>query len=165
MALVYRYTKGYPQPTPAAGYGFQSNAWLESKANVKAITFNIAATNGDSVNSIYKLGRVPSGSILLPESTLYAAAIAGATNVSVGLNNLNGTVLDTALMSAVDIHAGGSFSMLSNVAIANYNYRAWQLLGLSADPNAMLDVEMLISNALTASGAIAGFLKYLDIGV
>ncbi len=165
MAVVTRYSNGYPQPTPAAGFGFQRNAWLESKANVKAITFNIAVTNGDSIASVYKLGRVPSGAILLPESLLYAAAIAGLTSVSVGLNNLAGTALDTALMSAVNLSAGGNFAMLSNVAIANYNQRAWQLLGLNADPNAMLDVEAVLGAAPTASGAVAGFLKYLDIGV
>ena len=165
MAVVTRTTAGYPAQTPAAGYGFQANKWLEAKANVKAITFDIAAVSGDSIGSIYKLGRVPSGAILLPESTLYCPAIAGLTSVSVGLNNLAGTVLDTALMSAVNISAGGAFPMLSAVAIANYNYRAWQLLGMSADPNAMLDVEMLLNAAPTAAGAIAGFLKFLDIGV
>ncbi len=165
MAVVTRYTPGYPQVTPAAGFGYQNNKWLESKANVKSITFNIAATNGDSIASVYRLGRVPSGSILLPESLLYAAAIAGATSVSAGLDNLAGTAVANALMNAVNISAGGSFAMLSNVAIANYNTKAWQLLGLAADPNSMLDVTLTLNAALTASGAIAGFLKFLDIGV
>lgn len=165
MAVVTRYTNGYPQVTPAAGFGYQNNNWMENRANVRALTFNIAATNGDSATSVYKLGRVPSGSILLPESTLYCPAIAGATSISVGLDNLAGTVSAACLMSAVNISAGGSFSMLSAVAVANYNTKAWQILGLSADPNQLLDVELLINNALTASGAIAGFLKYLAVGV
>jgi len=165
LAVVTRYTAGYPQQTPAAGFGFQNNNWLQAKGVLKTLTFNIGVVSGDSIGSIYKLGRVPSDAILLPESTLYAAAIAGITSVSVGLNNLGGTVLDTALMSAVDIHAGGSFAMLSAVSIANYGTRAWQMLGLSANPNAMLDVELLVNAAPSAAGAVAGFLKFLETGI
>ena len=165
MAVVTRYTNGYPQQTPAAGFGFQNNAWMEARANVRALAFNIAAANGDSTNSVYKLGKVPSSSIILPESTLYCPAITGATSVSVGLDNLGGTAVANCLMNAVDIHAGGSFAMLSAVAIANYNQRAWQILGLSADPNQRLDVYATLGANLSASGAIAGFLKFLAVGV
>ena len=92
---------------------------------------------------------------------LAAEAIAGLTSVSVGLNNRGGTKVAAALMSAVNISAGGSFAMTSAVSIANYNQRAWQLLGLANDPNAMLDVELTLNAAATASGAIAGFIKHL----
>jgi hypothetical protein len=164
MAVVTRYTAGYPQVTPAAGFGFQNNQWLQSRATVRAFAFNIAATNGDSINSVYKLGRVPSGAILLPESLLYCPAIAGLTSVSVGLDNLAGTAQAGCLMSAVNISAGGSFAIMAAVAVANYNQKAYQLLGLSADPNSNLDVYATLNAAATASGAIAGFLKYIDIG-
>lgn len=165
MAVVTRLTGGYPQTSPAAGFGYQNNAWLESRANDRTVTFNIPATNGDSIGSVYRLGRVPSGCIITPTSVLYCPAIAGATSVSLGLDNLAGTALPAALMSAVNISAGGTFAMTSAIAIANYNQRAWQMLGLAADPNAMLDVYLTLNSALTASGAIAGFLNYITVGV
>ncbi len=162
MAVVTRYTNGYPQQS--AGIGYSTPQTQEAKATVNALAFNIAATNGDSINSIYKLGRIPSNAIILPESSLYCPAIAGLTSVSVGLDNLLGTAVAAALMSAVDIHAGGTFSMLSNVAVSNYLQRAWQLLGLASDPGQRLDVYATLNAAATASGAITGFLKYLTIG-
>lgn len=161
MAVVTRYTNGYPQVTPAAGFGYQNNAWLEARGNIRGSTFNIAATNGDSIASVYKLAQIPSSCIILPGSLLYCPAIAGLTSVSCGLNNRGGTKVAAALMSAVNISAGGSFAMTSAVAIANYNKRAWELLGLAADPNAMLDVELTLNTAATASGAIAGFVQHL----
>ena len=62
MAVVTRNTAGYPQSTPL-GFGSLSGASLEARANVRSITFNIAATNGDSIGSRYNLGRIPSTSM------------------------------------------------------------------------------------------------------
>lgn len=162
MSVVTRYTNGYPQQ--AAGTGFNTISSKEAKSGVFAMSFNIAATNGDSINSVYKLGRLPSNAIILPNSTLYCPAIAGLTSVSVGLNNLVGTKVAAALMSAVSIAAGGSFSMVSNITTANYFQRVWQLLGLASDPGARIDVEATLNAAATASGAITGFLYYLADG-
>ena len=164
MAVVTRYTAAFPQLNTITGWILPNGIWQQRRGNVKAALFSIAATNGDSINSIYKLARVPSGAIILPSSTLYAPAIAGATSVSVGFNNGGGTVLDTALMSAVNISAGGSFNMMSAVTVANYLQPVWSLLGLTSDPNAEIDVELLLNAALTASGVIAGHIQYADIG-
>lgn len=162
MAVVTRYTNGYPQQ--AAGTGYSTIASKEAKAGVNAMSFNIAAANGDSIASVYKLGRLPSNAIILPISTLYCPAIAGLTSVSVGLDNLLGTKVAAALMSAVSIAAGGSFSMVSAITAANYLQRVWQLLGLAADPGQRVDVYASLGAAATASGAITGFLYYLADG-
>lgn len=162
MGVVTRYTNGYPQQ--AAGTGYNTISPKESKAGVQCMSFNIAATNGDSIASVYKLGRLPSNAIVLPTSTLYCPAIAGLTSVSIGLDNLIGTKVAAALISAVDIHAGGSFSLVSNVTTANYLQRAWQLLGLASDPGARFDVYASLGAAATASGALTGFLFYIADG-
>jgi hypothetical protein len=162
MAVVTRYTNAYPQL--ASGTGWASNS-QESRAIVKSSFFKITATNGDSINSIYKLGRLPSSALILPQSNLYCQAIAGLTSISIGLDNTLGTVLATALASAVSIAAGGSFAINSNVPIANYDQRVWQLLGLASDPGALIDVNLLLNAAATATGVIAGHILWTNNGV
>lgn len=162
MAVVTRFTNGYPQLSAGQGYG--SNA-QESRAIVKDSFFKIAAVNGDSIASIYKLGRLPSSALILPQSALYCGAIAGLTSVSVGLDNTLGTVLANALVTAVNMAAGGTFPLVSNVPIANYDQRVWQLLGLASDPGALIDVNLSLGAALTASGPLTGHIFWTNNAV
>lgn len=162
MTVVTRFTNGYPQLSAGQGYG--SNA-QESRAIVKDSFFKIAATNGDSIASIYRLGRLPSSALILPQSALYCPAIAGLTSVSVGLDNTLGTVLANALVNAVNMAAGGTFPLVSNVSLANYDQRVWQLLGLASDPGALIDVYLTLNAALTASGALTGHLLWTNNAV
>lgn len=187
MAVVTRYTAGYPQPTPAAGYGFQGASSHESAAYVRAAFFAISVTSGDSATSIYRLGRVPSNAIILPQSNLYVTALAGLTDVSVGLDNLFGTTDAKCLVSDVDMHTGGAYGLTSNVpnltfaktGIPNpagsssgtavgyigYQARAWALLGLTADPGSQLDVIATLGAAPSASGFMVGHLLYSIAGL
>jgi hypothetical protein len=164
MAVVTRYTSGYPGVL-SAGVGFQGASAHEAKAQTKALFASIAMANGDSINSIYKLGRIPSNAIILPISNIYTTATTGLTSVSVGLDDRNGTALATALVSAVDMHAGGAFAAMSNVTVDKYNKRAWDLLGLAADPGAELDVYAKLGAATTATGTMAAHIFYTVSGI
>ena len=162
MAVVTRYTAGYPQQSWGAGY--LPNAH-EARGSLKVAAFNIAVTSGDSIASVYKLGKVPSNAIILPISSLEVPAIAGLTSVSVGFDDLNGTTASAALMSAVDLHSGGAFSMVSAVSVANRTQRVWQLLGFTSDPGKSIDVYASLGAAPSASGAMAGMIYYSAAGI
>ena len=163
MAVVTRYGQAYPQFN--AGTGYQTPDSRYSRATVKSLLFNIAAVNGDSIGSVYRLGRLPSNAILLGQDNIaYSAAIAGLTSVSVGLDNLLGTTAPAALVSAANWSAGGQFSLVSAIAAANYTNPIWQILGLASDPGQQIDVTLTLGAALTASGAITGNFQYVAIG-
>jgi hypothetical protein len=167
MAVVTRYTNGYPAPTPAAGTGYGVVSAHESRAIVKAAFFSIAVTSGDSINSVYRLARLPSNAIILPQSNVYvtAAGIAGLTSVSIGFDNLLGTVAAAALASAVDMHAGGAFPLTPAVTIAHYNQRVWEQLGLASDPGAQIDLIATLGASPGASGVMAGHVLYTIAGI
>lgn len=163
MAVVTRYTNGYPNPNNLSAYSRNAH---EAQANLKITYFEIAAQSGDPINSLYRLGRIPSNAMLIPAlSNLYAAAEAGMTDFSVGLDDRAGTVSAKALMSDVDVHAGGTFSLVSNVAQANYGKRLWQLLGLASDPGKELDVYATLGAAPSAAGLVNGHIAWTVPGL
>jgi hypothetical protein len=164
MAVVTRYSNSYPSPLNPQSWSMGSVA-LEAMSFTKTASFSVAMTNGDSVGSVYRLARLPSQAIIKPSSTLYCPGVAGATSISVGLDNTLGLVAAGALANAVNIAAGGSFSLVSAVASQNYLQRVWQLLGLGSDPSAMIDVLMTVNAAPTATGQLTGFIDWLGSAV
>ena len=164
MAVVTTYTAGYPSPNTFPPYYGKPS---EAVGTVRGAFFNIAVNNGDSIGSIYKLGRLPSKAIVLPLSTLYVAAggIAGLTNVNVGLNYLySSTKVANALASAANFSAAGTYPLTSNILAANYGQRVWQLLGLPNDPGGDVDIEATLASAATGAGQFTGWLFYTDDG-
>ncbi|MDE2579965.1 MAG: hypothetical protein KGL46_14270, partial [Hyphomicrobiales bacterium] len=158
MGVVTRYTSGYPDPTKVSA--FSRNAH-EAVANLKVSYFSIAAQNGDSIGSVFKIARLPSNAMIFPGlSSLFAAANAGLTSVSIGVNNNIGTKQVGALQNALNIAAGGTFALAGAVAQANYGQRLWQLLGLASDPGMELDLEITLNAASTAASLINGQLVW-----
>jgi hypothetical protein len=110
--------------------------------------------NGDSATSTINMGRVSSCAIIKRSGRLYADAIAGLTDVDVGLGKA-GVVKDAdCLLDGWDGHAGG----VSNLAAIDYadlaTKCAWQLAGYATDPGGDLDVFVTLNAALTAGGTI-----------
>lgn len=153
MAVVIRYAAGYPDPSALSAYSRKSR---DAVAYVKNSYFEIAIGAADSINSVYWLARIPSSARIKPQSTFYVGAIAGLTSLSIGVDNLKGTKVANALVSAVDVHSGGAFSLVSAIAAANYAKELWQLLGLSSDPGGALDIYASVLAAPGAAGTLNG---------
>lgn len=150
MAVVTGYGTGYKNPA-----AIKAVEAVYAEGAEKKIFSQISIGNGDSINSVYFVGRVPSNSIISPGALVYAPAIAGVTDFSLGF-----TGAPKALMADVDIHAGGSFAARAAVSVANYGQRAWQDAGLASDPGGMLDVFATLGAAATAAGVVTVSIPY-----
>jgi len=115
--------------------------------------------NGDSANSIYRLGRVRSGDRL---AALQLANTAGTTCASndFGLYDIEGgaVVNATLFAHAIDLTAARTtFTGLipgssgATLTIANSEQRIWELLGLAQDPFKEYDLAITANNNFTVS--------------
>lgn len=130
MGVVTKYGTGYKDPTAV-----KMIEAVFAEATERSINSQLAVASGDSATSILYVGKVPSNALISPRSQVFGPAVASLTDFSLGFAGA-----PKALMSSVDIHAGGAFSAVSAVGIANYTKRAWQLAGLSSDPGGTLDI-------------------------
>jgi hypothetical protein len=153
MAVVTKYGTGYPDPTSKVEVDADF-----AEAHVKSIVSQIGITNGDSINSKYYVGRVPSNAIIDPSSVYTNAAITGVTSFDLGFV---GAV--NALVAAVSLAVASTAPVNATVAVtaANQVKRAWQLAGLTSDPGGFLDIFATINAAATATGVVNFFLKFL----
>jgi hypothetical protein len=144
MAVVTKYGNGYKDPA-----ALKPVAAVFAEGIDRTFCSKISVANGDSQNSLLYFGKVPSNALLSPGSNVYAAAITGLSSFSLGF-----AAAPAALMSAVNISAGGTFPALSAVSLSNYVQPAWQLAGLSADPGGMLDIFGTLGANAGAAGDI-----------
>jgi hypothetical protein len=150
MAVVTTYGTGYKNPA-----AIKAVAAIYAEGAEKKIMSALAVANGDSIASVYFFGRVPSNAIISPGALLYAPAIAGLTDFSLGFVGAT-----KALMADVNISAGGSFAARSVVSIANYTQFAWQDAGLASDPGGFLDIFGTLAAAATAAGTLVLSMPY-----
>ena len=120
----------------------------------------IDIANGDSATSQIFFAKVPSNGRIDPRSSLYHTAITGLTSLHIGLT-YNGTTSASCLASALDLSTAGSKSMAAAVTAGNLGKAFWELLGLTKDPNAEIDLFFTMNTAATAAGSIAGSLYVL----
>jgi hypothetical protein len=150
MAVVTTYGTGYKNPA-----AIKAVPAIYAEGAEKKIMSAVAVANGDSIASVYYFGRVPSNCIISPGALLYAPAIAGLTDFSLGFVGA-----PKALMADVSIAAGGSFPARSVVSIANYCQFAWQDAGLASDPGGFLDIFATLAAAATAAGTLVLSMPY-----
>lgn len=144
MAVVTKYGTGSKDPAALRPVDAVFAEGID-----RTIASKISVANGDSQNSLLYFGKVPSNALLSPGSNLYAAAITGLTSFSLGF-----AAAPAALMSAVNVAAGGTFPALSAVSLSNYTQRAWQLAGLSSDPGGLLDIVGTLGANAGAAGDV-----------
>lgn len=144
MAVVTGYGTGYKNPAAIKAVEGKFAEGLP-----RTINSQISIANGDSIASVYFVGKVPSSALLSPGSNIYLPATAGLTSFGLGF-----TGAPAALMSAVNVSAGGIFPAMSAVSVANYIQPAWQLAGLSSDPGGMLDLFVTLGAAAGAAALV-----------
>lgn len=151
MAVVTKYGSGARDPASLLAL---DNAVAQGVQ--RAISSQIAITNGDSAASKFYIGKVPSNALILPDSAYYHEAVAGVTDLDVGFEND-----PDALVDGDDVSSAGSQTLAGHGTFTapNMNKRAWQLAGLSSDPGGELDVFATLKAASTATKVIHFLLK------
>lgn len=160
MAVVTKYGTGYRDPTSRVEIDAD-----KAEAHVKTIASMISITNGDSIASLFFVGRVPSNAIIDPRSTYIHAAVTGVTDFDLGFYHPNGgAVIDAdALVDGDDISGAGIQTLIGHgtLTVANANKRAWELAGLTSDPGGFLDIVATLKAASTATVVVQFLIDFL----
>jgi hypothetical protein len=125
-----------------------------SGARVRSIVEKVEVTAGASATSTYRLGKIPSNAVILPQSTIHWDDLdaAGAPTLDVGLEGDNITNDDNALADGLDVTSAGS-SDLYGGDIANVGQEAWEFVsGETEDPQEVLDVVATLKDAAASVG-------------
>ncbi|MBN8532454.1 MAG: hypothetical protein J0L51_00055 [Rhizobiales bacterium] len=151
MAVVTKYLAGYPDPST-----FAQPDVLARGGVIRQISGIADIANGDSANSIFYIGKVPSSAKPAPGGVVTHPGITGLTDVDLGF-----TADPDALADGLNLSSAGTKSPTAAVAIANMDKTFWQLAGLSSNPGGELDVFMTLKAAAGAAGAVHIFLPYV----
>lgn len=158
MGVVTKYGDGFKAPTSAL-----AAKAIFAEGDVKSIVSRIAIANGDSINSVLYIGKVPSNALILPQSTIYHGTITSLNDLDIGFYK-NGAVVvsgsEDNLANGLDLTSGTSKSVVAALTQADYVKPAWQLAGLSSDPGGMLDIAATLKAAAGADGAIVAVIYF-----
>lgn len=142
-----------------------------TNARLKEIVDTIELTNGDSIGSTYRLGRVHSSwriadlilycdaiTTCAADFGLYDTAAAGGAVVDVDCF-ASAQSLATAITAGTDVtkEAGTVFGDVANIRKA-----IWEVLGLSADPMKWYDVTATLTAAAGSGGTLSLSIRYVD---
>lgn len=146
------------------------NSTRLQEGRLKESVGTVAAANGDSIGSIYRFARIPSGARVSEVILLCDAITSGAGDV--GLYDVptvnSGAVVDAdffasaqSIASAITtgtniVHESGVYS------VEDIEKPIWEALGLSADPRKLYDVAMTLTAATTAAGDVTLKVRYVD---
>lgn len=115
----------------------------------------VAIAAADDNGSTYTIARVPSNAILSNQSEIENDAISGGNDFNVGFYKIDGTVIDdNALLDALDLSSATTTKLLSGVDKNLRSNKVWQLAGLSADPQTLIDIVLTSVTVGTAAGDI-----------
>ena len=119
-----------------------------------------AVTSGDSVDSTYRMFRVPSNAVVT-DLRIYSPDIGTTTISDIGLYAADGgavvdadffadalSLKDGALNGTDVLHESAVFS------IANSGKELWDALGLTSDPSVSYDVALTLTGAADATGTV-----------
>jgi len=116
-------------------------------------TYELVGATVD-INDRILLAKVPSGAVILPQSTFVVDAITGLNDVDVGdANDPNG------LADALDFSSAGSVAF-DAIDAADWGKKLWELLGYTSDPGGMLDIAATCIAEPTGDGTITLVLFY-----
>lgn len=130
---------------------------------VRCLTETVEAVSGDSINSKYYLGKIPSNAVILHISRLHFDDLqtTGSPTLDLGLEGSKITNDDDALAANVDV-ASAAGSVTLGLDIANIGQKAWEYVnGQPSDPGEVFDVVATLKDAdLDAGGTISLELYY-----
>src|SRR5262245_9013687 len=144
MAVVTKYGTGYKDPASL----LQVDGMF-AEGRLRSIASKIDIANGDSIASLYYVGKIPSSAILRPQSIYFYSAITGVTLLHLGF-----TGALQAIVAGDDVTSAGNQTLAGHgtLTLANFMKRAWEHATLASDPGGMLDLVASLGAAATAAG-------------
>ena len=134
-------------------------------ARVRSQVETVEVTNGDSIGSTYRLGRIPSNATVL-SIRLYCDAITGAA-ADIGLYQTaanGGAAVDAdAYGSAVSIATAstpGTEVAFEQRNVDRVRNKVWNDAGLAADSIRHYDLVATLTAAATATGTLSAVIHY-----
>ncbi len=120
--------------------------------------------NGDSIASKVYLGKVGSGWIIDPSSTVYHEALGAGCLAKIGFekdgsSEINGADKSAVLGNALDVSAAGTKSGVAAIATANLGQKVWEWLGFTRDPGVEFDIVLSLTAATAAAGSVSAFYR------
>lgn len=151
--VMTRITQSPPAVVPSGLYGGRVRCLLET------VEMDAAA----SVNSTYRLGRVPANAFPLPQSRLYwdDLSSSGAPQLKLGLFGTKITDDDDAFLTGLDLATAGAGTGLI-ADIAHIGRPFWSFVnGQMKDPGGELDIVATLANqGVTGGGTLSLALLY-----
>ena len=123
---------------------------INNGAFKRSIMDNFILTTAVVIGDVIFAGKVRSGNILLPTSTMINTAATASLTMSIGFNESGASAV---LASALAMSTAGTKSPLGAVTTANLGKTCWELAGLSADPQRDMDIIFTIAGANNAIAA------------
>lgn len=157
MAVVTKYARSIKDPSSIA-----LAAAALAEGMVRCIsTGAISIANGDSINSLIFLGKMPSNAVPIPGlSLLKHGAVTSVTSVHIGVYADDVLVSAAIFASALDISSAGTKDPFAAIAVADWGKRLWELLGLATDPGKEYQIVLTMNAAATATASIAAEILY-----
>lgn len=153
MAVVDKYGQALPDPST-----YSQPLALYRGNPVRSVVGLWSIANGDSANSRFFLGKVPSTAILLPTGLLTHTAVTGATDVDFGFLED-----PDALADGLNISSAGTKNPLASVSTANLLKRAWEHAGLTSDPGRDLTLIGTLKADAGAAGTVHFFVPFVGV--
>lgn len=157
MAVVTLYAKSHKDPSLI---GNPEAAFAEGRMRCIS-TGAVAITNGNSINSLIYLGKIPSNAVPVPGlSLLKHGAVTSVNDFDIGLYRDDVLVDIDIFADGLDISSAGAKDPFAAIAVADWGKRVWELLGLATDPGCEYQIVATLKAAATATASIAGQLFY-----
>lgn len=134
-----------------------SNQWKSERALTAQDTL-VTAAAAASTGSVYTIVRVPTRARIHGGGTVVST---GAPAFSIGLKPAGGAVFtqnNTAISPARTLVANTATPIIAD--ITRRGLMVWELLGLTADPDAAADIVLVLTADFTAGGPIATTIHY-----
>lgn len=128
----------------------------------------LEAVSGDSIGSTYRLVRVPSRAVITEVSLKCDAITTCAGDVGVYRTSADGgAVVDADLFASAQSLAsaltGTNVTHESGVfGVEDVEKPLWEAAGLSADPQAWMDIVVTLTAAAGSNGTVSLLVRYTD---
>lgn len=142
-----------------------------TRGNILCAAGTLPVGASDSVGSLYRFCRVPSGA-RIHNMEIFSDAITGFSSASVGLyapqdsaGNAGAVVNASLFGSGIDLSVAQTEPydvIFNNLGISNIEKRVWELLALSADPQVFYDVTI---KSVTQTGGAGNLSMRLEFAI
>ena len=154
-----KYADEYPQ----TGEGLLDTHYQNGR--VKSFMATCAVEAADDNTTVFKLGKMPSDAVIMPEAMVYHTALTGLTGIDIGVTSDQGVAsAEDKILDGLNVVNAGSSSLWAGAgngnAITDPPEKLWQLLDFPEDPGGMLELSLSLKADVSAAGTIKVSMPY-----